>query len=246
MATLPIDTVPAEASHPSERVDACALSFVAGFVDTCVFVGLFGLFTAHVTGNLALIGAELVHHTSDIVGKLVALPVFVLAVAAAVFATDSLRRAGRGRIAPLLYAESALLLLCVATIALGGAPARPQQPAAIVAGVFAAAAMGFQNALMRLELASLPSTTVMTVNVTQVSIDATILASRLAAGDARAAETRKRLQRMWPAIVVFVLGAACGAGGYAWLGLASLVLPAAICIALALRFARRPIAEAAG
>jgi len=43
-----------------------------------------------------------------------------------------------------------------------------------------------------------------------------------------------------------VLGAACGAGGYAWLGLASLVLPAAICIALALRFARRPIAEAAG
>lgn len=58
VATLPIDAVPAEASHRGERIDSCALSFVAGFVDTCVFVGLFGLFTAHVTGNLALIGAS--------------------------------------------------------------------------------------------------------------------------------------------------------------------------------------------
>jgi uncharacterized membrane protein YoaK (UPF0700 family) len=34
------------------------LSFVAAFVDTCGFVALFSLFTAHVTGNFVLIGAQ--------------------------------------------------------------------------------------------------------------------------------------------------------------------------------------------
>src|SRR5437763_1723592 len=34
-----------------ERIDAILLSFVASYVDTAVFVGLFGLFTSHVTGN---------------------------------------------------------------------------------------------------------------------------------------------------------------------------------------------------
>ena len=56
----------------NETADACALSFTAGFVDTCVFVGLFGLFTAHVTGNFVLVGAELVHRGGDILPKLLA------------------------------------------------------------------------------------------------------------------------------------------------------------------------------
>jgi uncharacterized membrane protein YoaK (UPF0700 family) len=231
------DVAPADAAQRRERVDACTLSFVAGFVDTCVFIGLFGLFTAHVTGNLVLIGAELVHHESDVLPKLLALPVFVFAVAAAVRAADALKRAGRGRIAPLLCAQAALLLLSVATIAAGAPPMHADEPRAVFAGMFAAAAMGLQNALMRLELASLPSSTVMTVNVTQVAIDATVLASRIGAADP--ADTRKRFARMWPPILAFTAGAACGAAGYAWLQLTALVLPAALCIALAIRFARR-------
>ena len=62
-----------------ERIDAILLSFVASYVDTAVFVGLFGLFTSHVTGNFVLIGAALVHHADGVETKLLALPVFVLA-----------------------------------------------------------------------------------------------------------------------------------------------------------------------
>ena len=42
------------------------LSFIAGYVDTAVFIGLFGLFTAHVTGNFVLIGSELVHRSGEV------------------------------------------------------------------------------------------------------------------------------------------------------------------------------------
>jgi uncharacterized membrane protein YoaK (UPF0700 family) len=43
---------------PTERLHAAVLSFVAGYVDTLGFIGLFGLFTAHVTGNFSgMLGA---------------------------------------------------------------------------------------------------------------------------------------------------------------------------------------------
>ena len=45
MADVPEKAVDAQA-RAGERTDSCLLSFVAGYVDTCVFVGLFGLFTA--------------------------------------------------------------------------------------------------------------------------------------------------------------------------------------------------------
>jgi hypothetical protein len=59
-----------------------ALAFVAGFVDTCGFVALAGLFSAHVTGNFVLLGASLVLPHAGELAKLLALPVFVVAVAA--------------------------------------------------------------------------------------------------------------------------------------------------------------------
>jgi uncharacterized membrane protein YoaK (UPF0700 family) len=236
MTDLPAKPLAAPPAR-SEMANSCALSFIAGFVDTCVFVALFGLFTAHVTGNFVLIGAELVHHTGDVLLKLLVLPVFVLAVAAAVKAAEALERRGQQRVAPFLYAEASLLLL--ASGAAFHAPQHADDPSALAAGIFAAAAMGLQNALMRLELASLPSTTVMTMNVTQSAIDVVTMLGRnvdSATDAARRGEARKRFARMWPQIVCFTAGAAAGAGGYALAGLAALVVPAALCVIVGLRW----------
>src|SRR5258708_289585 len=125
-----------DAGRSDMKTAAALLSFIAGFVDTCVFVALFGLFTAHVTGNFVLIGAELVHHSGvDVLVKVAALPVFVLAVALAVKLTDALERRGRARIPPVLYAQALLLVLSFACAV--HAPARATDPAAIAAGLLA-------------------------------------------------------------------------------------------------------------
>jgi uncharacterized membrane protein YoaK (UPF0700 family) len=46
------------------------LSFVGGFVDVVGFIALFGLFTAHVTGNFIMLGLEMVHATKLAIAKL--------------------------------------------------------------------------------------------------------------------------------------------------------------------------------
>ena len=97
-------------------------------------------------------------------------------------------------------------------------------------------AMGLQNALMRLDLAALPPTTVMTGNVTQVTIDVVGL---WCADGVQREVARDRLRRMDGPIVAFFLGAAGGAGGYAVLGFTSLLLPAAVCAHVACRHVRR-------
>ncbi len=231
-----------------ETADSCALSYTAGFVDTCVFVGLFGLFTAHVTGNFVLVGAEIVHRGGgDVLAKLLALPAFVFAVVATVKARDVLRRAGWHSVAWLLCVESLLLVLAIVTILVHGRPQEADDARAIAAGILAAAAMGMQNALMRIELPHLPSTTVMTVNVTQATIDAVVLLER--SGDSPReqqlrAETRRRFSRMWPPILAFTAGAASGAAGFAWAGMESLAVPALLCLLLAAHFSRQPISPA--
>lgn len=91
------------------------LGFTAGFVDVVGFVALFGLFTAHVTGNFVLIGAELASASPrGVLGKVLALPVFVCAVALTRLAAAWIARDGRGLARPLLIAQAALLAVFMA------------------------------------------------------------------------------------------------------------------------------------
>ena len=59
------------------------LAVSGGAIDTISFITLFGLFfTAHVTGNLVVAGASLAGDSEGIVAKLLAIPAFMVAVAA--------------------------------------------------------------------------------------------------------------------------------------------------------------------
>lgn len=208
------------------------LAATAGFVDTAGFVALFGLFTAHVTGNFVLIGAALTGGGGGILGKLLALPVFVLAVAAARLFLLARDRTGGEAVAPLLVAE-ALLISLFLVLGLAAAPVLHADAAlGIAAGMAGVAAMGVQNAAARTVFAALSPTTVMTGNVTQIVIDLVdVLAGR---ADPAA---RMRLTKMWPPVLAFAAGAAAGALGFATLGFWCLAAPIASVLAtLALHY----------
>ena len=67
-----------------DRLTAALLSAVAGYVDAAGFLALFGLFTAHVTGDLVAAGTVIAERVTIGMGiRLLMIPVFMLSVAAA-------------------------------------------------------------------------------------------------------------------------------------------------------------------
>ena len=199
-----------------------ALGFIAGYVDTVGFVALFGLFTAHVTGNFILIGSELASPTSGVLIKFVAFFTFVLAVAFTRLAVLWLGRSGKPVLLNLYLLQAACLLLFLVLGTLALPIVSAGDPLAILAGAAAAAAMGVQNAGSRLVLQHLTPTTVMTGNVTQLVIDWVDIARGAADETARARSSKF----FWP-IVAFAVGAIGGAFAYVSLAFMSLILPIA-------------------
>src|SRR5713226_2894438 len=87
------------------------LSVIAGMVDVIGFLSL-GLFTAHITGNLVVIAALLVRGGPPNLAQVLAVPVFVIAVAAVWRIAKALKRRGPALARPLLLLHF-LLLTCV-------------------------------------------------------------------------------------------------------------------------------------
>ncbi|SFJ94817.1 YoaK family protein [Caulobacter sp. UNC279MFTsu5.1] len=193
---------------------AALAAFTAGFVDTVGFVGLFGLFTAHVTGNFVLIGAAIVTHHSGIIAKLLALPTFIVAVALTSLFLRHCRKTQRSAVRPLLIVQ-ALLLAAFMVAGLTLAPfTGGDQPAAILTGLTGVLAMGVQNAASRTVFTHLSPTTVMTGNVTQIVLDLVGLTER----DAPADEVKARIRKMLPPVLAFTGGAIAGGVGFAVAG----------------------------
>lgn len=147
-----------------------ALSFVSGFVDTAGFIALFGLFTAHVTGNLVLAGAAFTESAGhgNLVGKLLMLPVFIMGV---VFAAYLIKYKMASAI-NLVFIQA----LFIACFAFTGAyvlhdHTAPANTAVSAVAAFAVFGMAIQNTYMRKLLNVYTPNTVMTGNFTQFSID---------------------------------------------------------------------------
>ena len=223
------------------RVVPALLSFIAGYVDSCTFLALFGLYVAQLTGSFVLVGTETVVHDAGAAIKLFAIPTFGLAGAA----TTVLVRRSRARAAlpATLALEAALLVGLLVSWRVGAPLTGRGDPAVIAASLCGLSAMGVQSALVRLLIKSCPSTNVMTTNTTLFCVEAADLvlawrARRRAPGDAAAAaayaQVRERFALRWPIVLGFVAGTAGGALAYARLDLWCLLLVIAVVSALAL------------
>lgn len=205
-------------------------AFIAGFVDTVGFVALFGLFTAHVTGNFVLIGASVANGNPGVIGKLLALPTFIIGVALTRLLILALARKRRDAALPLITVELVALLLFM----LAGVHYAPFADAnswlAIGVGMLGVLTMSVQNAGSRTTFAHLGPTTVMTGNVTQIVIDLIDLMTAVAAP-----ETKERIRKTWPPVAGFAIGAVGGGLCYLLAGFWALLVPAAALSFLLLR-----------
>jgi uncharacterized membrane protein YoaK (UPF0700 family) len=165
-----------------------------------------------------------------VVAKLLALPVFMIAVAAARLLALSFERRGYPALRLLLLIEAAFIGAFLTTGLLLMPLGSPDSLRSITVGMFGVAAMGVQNAIGRLALQHLSATTVMTVNVTQAVIDAVDL-WRGEGGKPRQAAVG-RLWRMVPTIAAFAVGALMGAFGLHWWSFWCLLIPIAVLLAV--------------
>src|SRR5207237_2384859 len=126
---------------------------------------------------------------------------------------------------PLLLVQLLLLVGFLALCASAGAKADPHATRMILAGMFGVSAMAVQNALVQISLKGVPSTAVMTANITRFMMDlGEVMFGRKPSDVAKA---RDRAILTWPAIVGFAIGCGLGATCEAAIGLASLALPVA-------------------
>lgn len=224
----------------SGSLHGCVLSFVAGYVDVVGFIALFGLFTAHVTGNFIMIGVELTGNSEGLATKLLALPTFVAAVAITRLLEKRLARHQRPAEPVLLAIECVFLLLFAGAglWARAGTGLNAGSALATLAGTLAVVAMGIQNALSRTALADMGPTTIMTGNTTQIVIDLVDLPS---AGQEQAAAIRTRLRKMLPAVAGFAAGAVLGALAFAAASFWCVLLPVFMLLAICRqRWSARP------
>jgi uncharacterized membrane protein YoaK (UPF0700 family) len=222
-----------------ELVVAALLSAVAGYVDAAGFLALFGLFTAHVTGDLVAAGAVVAEHSRlGVVGRLAMIPVFMSSVAATALFARAIRRRGQRPLVGLLALMTvALAVFCATGVALHRFVNGPDAWAVALTGATGVIAMGIQNTLMRDTLRGLCPTTMMTGNLTQFTIDLVELLVARPAGDrtrvARLrARTRKRLLKFGAPVTGFMVGALLGGWMTGVWGLSSIALPAVVMGAL--------------
>ncbi|ONN67976.1 YoaK family protein [Herbaspirillum sp. VT-16-41] len=210
------------------RLQSSGLAFLAAYVDTLGFIALFGLFTAHVTGNFILIGSALADTSQmSILLKFLAFPAFIIGVAVGRLLIAAIqRRNGRA----LGWSLVLQLVLLIGFMVCGMAAAPVQSPTAgwvMASGLLGTASMGVHSAISRLLLAHLAPTSLMTGNVTQVVIDMVDMLR----GASDAGTTERCIKFVWP-VLSFGVGAIAAAFAYHAIGFAALVVPVLILVAL--------------
>jgi uncharacterized membrane protein YoaK (UPF0700 family) len=185
---------------------ATLLSFNGGYVDTMSFIGLRGLFAAHVTGNFVTLGAALVNGTTGVIAKLLALPLFCIVVIGARLLGNVLRARQQQALRTLLFIKL-LLLAAAGCFAVWFGPFRTGDSAgALLTGMTLVCAMAIQNAAHKVHLPKSPPSTLMTGTTTQIMLD---LGDVLQCEQSEARrEALSRVRRMSHSVFAFAIGCA--------------------------------------
>jgi len=202
------------------------LALVAGFLEIVGLIALFGLFIGHITANIALLGMAIATDVPGTGTKLLALPIFIAVVALTRVGVHPLQLRGYDAARLIMALELALLLGFVAAGLHYGPFTDSLGWSTILTAALGVATLAVQNSGMRLIWKTHPSTTVMTLNLTQLVLDSIVILREPT--DETAAAARKRLALVAPTLGGFLVGAAAGGIGYLIPGFYAGFAPAAV------------------
>jgi len=214
------------------------LSLIAGSTDIIGFLGLNGLFTSHITGNLVVLAAHIVAGDRTIFSYVLSVPVFMLVLFLTRVLAGGLEQIGVSTLRPLLLLQLFFLAAFLSVCLVAGPWRDANAILAVSAGMFGVAAMAVQNALVQISLTNTPTTAVMTTNVTHFMLD--LGEALVGRDDAKVARARAHAMHTLPVIVGFTIGCVFGATFEAAAGLWSLTLPTGLgVLAFAMGFGER-------
>ncbi len=219
---------PSVDASPGLKLLPTLLSVIAGSADVISFLGLGGLFVAHITGNLVILAAHVVTGTRVGIAPIVSVPVFILVLGLMRLLAAGLESVGIASLRPLLVLQFVLLAGFLAVSVSTGPRIDPDAASGVLAGMLGVSAMAVQNALVQISVRGAPATAVMTTNITRFTMDVgEVLLGR---DPAAAAAARRRAAHTWPAIVGFAAGAALGAALFMAAGPPSVALPTGLAL----------------
>jgi uncharacterized membrane protein YoaK (UPF0700 family) len=194
---------------------AFLMAAIAGFTDVFAFVSLDKLFTAHITGNIVIAIAELIHHAPGVASKIISLPLFIVI---AIFVTACIEARGqtKGLLAMWFFIEAIFL----AGFMFAGMIVVPHASVSSLPYIYVAmlpvAAMSIHNTLLRTYMSKFPPCTVMTGNITQLIVD--IVSYTWGWREPYVVEPRSKshegIKRYGNVFIGFLVGGAIAAVGY--------------------------------
>lgn len=211
-------------SSRSETWLPALLSVIAGMVDMIGFLSL-DTFTAHVTGDIVVIGALIVRHNRVRPAQILAVPVFMLAVAATCLIAKMMGKQGTRLMRPLLMTQFLLITCAFIFSAIVKPSSNPDSLCATIAAMIAVTAMGCQFALLRLTMPVAPSTAVMTGNLTNAVLALVDIGSRTGPS---ALKDSRRITGPLRLLVGFFLGCVLATVAIMYMGDIAWSLPAAL------------------
>src|SRR6266478_4989346 len=209
------------------------LSVIAGMVDLTGFLTLGNIFTAHITGNLVLVAALVVRGGRMNPAQVLAIPVFIIGVAATWLLARASGKRGPGLARLLLLVQFLLLVGVLIFSAITKPSANPHGLMAVITAMIAVSAMACQFALLRLALQVAPSTAVMTGNLTNTVLSLLDRQSRI---QPLMAHDTERLRGSLYLLIGFFGGCVVAAAAVTYLGDWAWSFPVALAgVAVALR-----------
>ncbi|KIU48695.1 YoaK family protein [Bradyrhizobium elkanii] len=204
--------------------NSLVLAFISGFADALFFIHLGGLFVGLVTGNVILIGLGLVGHAKGGLRglQIMTFPLFMFGAGLAAIMVAWIKPLERATFWVLVFAACAFTTSAGLAISQAG----PDSACAL----FAVVAMGMLTAIERLDPRLGPPFSLMTGNIAGLAVAA---ARRVIGYKEGAKEWGQSLTA-----IILVLGfvGGCGAGAFAQttVGVAGMLLPAALLFLIAI------------